>query len=434
MDETLHGGSATAGLAAFAAASAAYLSGVVAGDYRALSDADVLAELRERESLMRRQAAADHALLAEIDQRGIAGRLSLPSTAAMLQALLLLSPSAAKWRVDDSVTRGPRVAMSGEPMAALLPLVAAGQASGAVSVEQARTIAKVLERLPGTVGRCDFEAAERQLVEAAGSLRPRELGQAGERILAHLDPDGTLNSDAEHQRHRNLTLASNSDGSYQLRGRLTPGCGALLQAWLSPHSAPVPASDGAGDCRSHGQRMHDALHELAGMAVRRHELTGSGAPAQVIITIPADQLAGRRGLVATSFGQLLTVDAALRLADEAGLTFLLQNAKGAVLAEGRSRRTASRAQTMALIARDRGCSFPDCDKPPEWTQRHHVRAWADGGPTDLDNLTLLCGPHHRGFETAGWRCVMEDRLPCWIPPPWIDPEQKPRQNHRIRHR
>jgi hypothetical protein len=180
--------------------------------------------------------------------------------------------------------------------------------------------------------------------------------------------------------------------------------------------------------------MHDALHELAGLAVRRNELAESGAPAQVIVTIPVEQLASRDGLVATSFGQLLTVDAALRLADEASLTFLLQNAKGAILAEGRSRRTATRAQTLALIARDRGCSFPDCDKPPEWTQRHHVVAWAAGGATDLDNLTLLCGPHHRGFEAAGWRCVMQDRLPCWIPPPWIDPEQKPRQNHRIRRR
>jgi hypothetical protein len=434
MDAGLHGGSATAGLAAFEAAGSAYLGEIAAGGYQALSDADLLAELRDRESLVRKQAIADHELLAEIEQRGIAGRLSMPSTAVLLQALLLVSPAAARQRVDDALTRGSRVALSGERLGPLLPGVAAGQASGVVSVEQARTIAKVLDRLPGSVGQLDFEAAERQLVEAAANLRPRELGQLGERILAYLNPDGTLNSDAEHQRRRNLTLAPNSDGSYDLRGRLTPACGALLQAWLSPQATPMPASDGVGDCRSHGQRTHDALHELAGLAVRRRELAGSGAAAQVIITIPAAQLSCRQGVVATSFGQLLTVQAALRLADEASLTFLLQNAKGAVLAEGRCRRTATRAQTMALIARDRGCSFPDCDKPPEWTQRHHVRAWADGGATDLDNLTLLCGGHHRGFEAAGWQCVMRDRLPCWIPPPWIDPEQRPRQNHRIRQR
>ncbi|HET6210144.1 MAG TPA: DUF222 domain-containing protein, partial [Jatrophihabitans sp.] len=335
MDGGLHGGNSTAGLAALEAAGSAYLSEIAAGGYQMLSDADLLAELRDRESLMRKQAVADHELLAEIEQRGIAGRLSMPSTAVLLQALLLVSPAAARQRVDDALTRGPRVAMSGERLGPLLPGVAAGQASGVLSVEQARTITKVLDRLPGTVGRLDFEAAERQLVEAAANLRPRELGQLGERILAYLDPDGTLSSDAEHQRRRNLTLAPNSDGSYDLRGRLTPTCGALLQAWLSPQAAPLPAADGAGDCRSHGQRMHDALHELAGLAVRRHELASSGAPAQVIITIPAAQLGSRQGLVATSFGQLLTVPAALRLADEASLTFLLQNAKGAVLAEGR---------------------------------------------------------------------------------------------------
>jgi hypothetical protein len=103
-----------------------------------------------------------------------------------------------------------------------------------------------------------------------------------------------------------------------------------------------------------------------------------------------------------------------------------------VLAEGRTKRIATRAQTLALIARDRGCSFPDCDKPPEWTQRHHIHAWSDGGRTDLDNLTLLCAPHHRDFDRQGWRAVMREGLPWWIPPPWIDPGQRPRQNQRIR--
>jgi hypothetical protein len=62
---------------------------------------------------------------------------------------------------------------------------------------------------------------------------------------------------------------------------------------------------------------------------------------------------------------------------------------------------------------------------------HHIIAWKDGGPTDLTNLTLLCGPHHREFERKGWTCQIRDGLPWWTPPPWIDPDQTPRQNHRI---
>lgn len=133
--------------------------------------------------------------------------------------------------------------------------------------------------------------------------------------------------------------------------------------------------------------MHDALQDLAGVVVRRNELPESGAPAQVIITMTADQLASRQGLARTSFGQQLSVTEALALADEAAISLLVADSTGAVLAHGRTKRIATRSQTLALIARDGGCTFPGCDKPPEHCQRHHILAWADGGRTDLDNLT-----------------------------------------------
>ena len=99
--------------------------------------------------------------------------------------------------------------------------------------------------------------------------------------------------------------------------------------------------------------------------------------------------------------------------------------------QGRTKRIATRGQTLALIARDGGCSFPGCDKPPEWCQRHHIVSWADGGTTDLDNLTLLCGRHHRDFAAAGWTCRMIDGLPAWIPPDWVDRTRTPRRHHRV---
>ncbi|HEY2042132.1 MAG TPA: HNH endonuclease signature motif containing protein, partial [Jatrophihabitans sp.] len=54
--------------------------------------------------------------------------------------------------------------------------------------------------------------------------------------------------------------------------------------------------------------------------------------------------------------------------------------------------------------------------------------WWQGGPTDLNNLTLVCGHHHREFQTIGWTCEIRDGLPYWLPPPWIDPQQKPQHN------
>jgi hypothetical protein len=307
-------------------------------------------------------------------------------------------------------------------------------------------IASTLDELPSSVDPADVSAAEQQLVGAAAQLRPRQVGLLGQRILAHLNPDGVLTSDEEHARRRSFALIPEADGSYRATGRLTPTCGALLLSWLTPRSAPRPAGDQArpaepagqpqqasfvADPRTHGQRMHDALEELAGLAVRRAELVDSGAPAQVIISMTADQLDSRDGWAQTSFGQLITVGQALKLADEAAISLLLRDAKGAVLAHGRAKRIATRAQTLALIARDGGCTFPGCDKPPEWCQRHHITAWADGGRTDLDNLTLLCGHHHREFDRTGWTCHMTDGHPHWTPPAWIDPTRTPRRNHHI---
>ena len=75
------------------------------------------------------------------------------------------------------------------------------------------------------------------------------------------------------------------------------------------------------------------------------------------------------------------------LADEASIGWIVHNSAGGVLNHGRTHRLASRSQTLALIARDKGCSFPGCADPPEWTEKHHVTPWRHGGRTDLDNLT-----------------------------------------------
>jgi hypothetical protein len=373
--EQLHTGVATAGLSAASAAVAAYLHSAATGQFDALSDADVLAELREFEVLRRRLTAVDHALIAEVDRRAIPDRLVMPSTSAMLQCLLRLSPHEAKQRVQAARACGPRHALTGQSLPPLLPQLAGAQATGQLSTEHARVILHTLAQLPGTVSAADHAQAEQHLVEAAHTLRPREVGLLGQRILAHLNPDGVLDSEVEQQRRRGFALHPNTDGSYTATGRLTPGCGALRQACLTPGAAPRPGDDTGPDPRSHSQRMHDALQDLAGLAVRRTELTASGAPAQVIITLTADQLGARHGLAETSFGQLLPVNDALRLADEASLHILLRDRHGVVLDHGRTKRIATRTQTLALIARDRGCSFPGCDQPPEHCQRHHIVAW-----------------------------------------------------------
>ncbi|WP_344646564.1 HNH endonuclease signature motif containing protein, partial [Winogradskya consettensis] len=98
---------------------------------------------------------------------------------------------------------------------------------------------------------------------------------------------------------------------------------------------------------------------------------------------------------------------------------------------GRRRRHATGAIRRALHIRDKGCTFPGCDRPPRWTDAHHLTHWADGGPTNLDNLALLCREHHRLIHdpTTGWHIQLgPDRRPDFIPPPDIDPTRQPQRN------
>lgn len=80
----------------------------------------------------------------------------------------------------------------------------------------------------------------------------------------------------------------------------------------------------------------------------------------------------------------------------------------------------------AVIARDRHCSFPGCHRRPGRCHAHHVEHWLDGGPTALDNLTLLCRFHHHVVHHGGWQVAMVGGRPWFTPPRWIDPAQLPR--------
>ena len=157
-----------------------------------------------------------------------------------------------------------------------------------------------------------------------------------------------------------------------------------------------------------------------------------GTPATVIITIDLEDLLNGTGYGITSDGTLIRTDQVRSMTDQAEVFYAFLDRNGVLLNLGRTRRIASRGQSAALYARDAGCSFPGCDRAPEWCERHHVVPWIDGGPTDLNNLTLLCAYHHHNFVARGWTCrINTDGIPEWIPPRWVDRDQKPLINTRI---
>jgi hypothetical protein len=93
---------------------------------------------------------------------------------------------------------------------------------------------------------------------------------------------------------------------------------------------------------------------------------------------------------------------------------------GAVLDLGRAQRLASPAQKLALVARDGGCVIPGCTVPGDACDAHHIVYWADGGPTDIDNLALLCDRHHTETHQSTWDIVMTNGVPWVRLPSWLD--------------
>jgi hypothetical protein len=91
---------------------------------------------------------------------------------------------------------------------------------------------------------------------------------------------------------------------------------------------------------------------------------------------------------------------------------------------GRKTRTIPPALRRALDSRDRGCRFPGCGL--RFTDAHHVRHWADGGKTGLDNLLLLCSHHHRLVHEEDWK------IEWWAEgkPAFIDPKGQVHLSHR----
>jgi hypothetical protein len=104
--ELIDGGAAGVTVSLSAAVDS-FLTEAADGALGRASDADLLAEVRELEALRRRLATADHALVTELDRRGLAGVLAMPSTSALLQGLLRLSPHEAKRRVETARACGP---------------------------------------------------------------------------------------------------------------------------------------------------------------------------------------------------------------------------------------------------------------------------------------------------------------------------------------
>ncbi len=389
-----------------------------------------------------RWSQIDHQIVVDLETKNAASERLMRSTAHLLADTLRIGRGEARRRVEAAEALAEHDRISGGVQPPRYELLAEAEAAGAVSAGHTAVILRCLTDVEGLVGLgtvspADVEGVERTLTGQADVFDPLQLSKCAVHIIECLDPDGAPDRDERHRRLRRLSLRRMHGGMWRISGDLLPETGSVLSAVLRPLAAPRLDNAAEGrlhesDPRTPDERLHDAIDDAARRLLATEGLPATGGvPATVIVTIDHRDLLNRTGLGHTSDGAQLSVATVLRLAEEAEIIPAVLNDAGGVLSVGRSRRIATRSQTLALIARDGGCSFPGCDHPPQWCDRHHIRAWVDGGETDLDNLTLLCSYHHYRFESHGWSCRLIDGLPHWTAPPHLDPDQTPQLNRRL---
>ncbi|MGO9551131.1 HNH endonuclease signature motif containing protein [Mycobacterium sp.] len=409
--------------------------------FDALTTPECLAMLERLERETRRLPVPGHALINQLSRQASESELGGKLGHALANRLRITRGEAGR-RIREAEDLGPRRSITGEPLPPRLEATAAAQRAGEIGAGHVGVIRKFMEHLPCWVDGATQEKAEGKLARHGAQFRPDQLAKLADRLADCLNPDGNF-TDEDRARRRGLILGKQDvDGMSRLTGWLTPEARAGLEAMLARLAAPgmcnpadaTPFVDGSpsevaiqGDTRSEAQRNQDALNAalralLASGKLGQH----NGLPASIVVTTTLRELEAGAGKALTGGGSLLPMSDVIRMAGHAH-HYLAIFDKGRALALYHTKRLASPAQRIVLYAKDRGCSHPGCDVPGYLTEVHHVTPWSQCRETDINDLALCCGPHHK-LADQGWTTrKRSDGVTEWVPPGQLDRGQ-PRIN------
>lgn len=173
---------------------------------------------------------------------------------------------------------------------------------------------------------------------------------------------------------------------------------------LPPLPDAVPSGVSAETpSRSISQRRADAFEHILGRFLAGKGSASAAGAHELVVHIAHDALRDVPESSGASFenGTPVAVETARRLGCDGALLGVVEGDKGEPLAVGRRTRAVPSAIRRALRVRDGGCRFPGCDRS-RYTHAHHIKHWADGGETNLDNLVTLCSQHHRLVHEGGY--------------------------------
>jgi hypothetical protein len=280
-----------------------------------------------------------------------------------------------------------------------LPKIAASMGRGELSYSKVRALTRVA---------CAATEESLLMIALHGTAHHVERLVQGYRRAQEAQE---LSREAQQHAERSVSYGYAEDGSLILKARLPALAGALLIQALAAALEATPEKQISArmvEERSIGYaaRRADALAVMAESYLAQPRAASGGAASgsaarssadryQVVIHVDAETLREHSaGRCEIEHGPSLPAETVRRLACDASLIRVLENAHGEPLDVGRKTRSIPPAIRRALNTRDGGCRFPGCTHQ-RYVDAHHIEHWANGGPTKLANLVTLCRLHHR---------------------------------------
>ena len=206
-------------------------------------------------------------------------------------------------------------------------------------------------------------------------------------------------ADAAHERRYMKVVADPEDGAFRFWGRLSAAEGAVVKAAIDRVADQQPRDAETDRFVPYEQRCADALVELASL-----RLGADPDPdrATVVCHVDAAVLSSADG-VATLEGEMpVCAETVRRILCDGRLQAVVHGENGEPIGLGTVARVVTPALRRIVLERDRGCVWDGCSSD-RWLHAHHVLHFADGGPTSVENLVMLCGTHHRLLHEDGWK-------------------------------
>ncbi|WP_062135115.1 HNH endonuclease signature motif containing protein [Demequina aestuarii] len=324
---------------------------------------------------------------------------------------------------------------------AVFPEVAKAVNAGELGVEASAMILRMLRRIAKRCPERSLAAAEKDLVSSARHMRIDRLAGLITRTEERLDREHLEELARDRRERRFLRIGETPDGMVTVSGRLDPENGApliaVLQAMVTQHfrlrkrmqDAARAGESVVIDERTPEQVRADAIGDfarhLAGCEV---EVLPRAGVTLVVRTTLNELREGVGGASVDGLSTSLDAGALRRAAAAAGVIPQVMGGESVALNHGRRKRNFTHEQKLALVERDGGCAM--CGAPPSWCDAHHIRHWARGGTTDMDNGVLLCVRCHHDIHRDDWQIHATADEVSFTPPATVDPARRKRPGGR----